>query len=60
MTRDEILLKIQYAKNFTLHKIEYYKEMLKEFDSIKTITDKRINTKPCNNLIYSDILKNRQ
>jgi hypothetical protein len=31
-TRNEILLAIQYAENFTPHKIEYYKQMLIEFD----------------------------
>ena len=30
--RDEILRKISHAKNFTPHKIEYYQEVLKEFD----------------------------
>ena len=34
MTRNKILLKIQYAENFTPHKIEYYREMLKNFDNI--------------------------
>jgi len=32
MTRDEILIKIMGAKEFAPHKIEYYKEMLREYD----------------------------
>jgi len=32
MTRDEILIKIMSAKEFYPHKVEYYKEMLKEYD----------------------------
>jgi hypothetical protein len=32
LKRDEILRKIQYAKEYTPHKVEYYKEMLKEYD----------------------------
>lgn len=34
MTRNEILLKIQHAENFTPHKVDYYNEMLKEFDLV--------------------------
>jgi hypothetical protein len=30
--RDDILRKIDYAKNYSPHKVEYYKEMLKEYD----------------------------
>ena len=32
MTRNEILIRIMNAKEFTPHKIDYYKEMLKEYD----------------------------
>jgi hypothetical protein len=37
-TRDEILRAIQYASIFTPHKVEYYKQMLKEFDLIHNYT----------------------
>lgn len=37
-TRDEILIAIQYAKLFTPHKVEYYKELLREFDLINLLT----------------------
>lgn len=30
--RNDIQIKIQRAESFTPHKVEYYKEMLKEFD----------------------------
>jgi len=32
MTRDEILIRIMSAKEFDPHKVEYYKEILKEYD----------------------------
>jgi len=41
MTRDEILIKIMSAKEFTPHKVEYYKKMLKEYDLLHN----RIKTK---------------
>lgn len=30
--RQEILNKINYSKNFTAHKLDYYNDLLKEFD----------------------------
>jgi hypothetical protein len=35
MTRNDIQMKIIYAKDFTPHKIAYYTEMLKQFDEMK-------------------------
>lgn len=31
--RSDILKKLEYAKSFTPHKVEYYQEVLKEFDN---------------------------
>lgn len=36
-TRDEIIKAIQYAKQYTPHKVAYYEELLKTFDAMKNI-----------------------
>ena len=38
--RDEILMRIIYAKDFTPHKINYYQRMLIEYDKLTIITNK--------------------
>ncbi len=56
MTRDEILRAIQHAENFTPHKIEYYKEMLKELDTTNSPCTKCPKYKV--NCYYTEVINN--